>query len=331
MKKIVALLIAAFLTGGAFTSASAAELVIVSGSVKTIDGVVIPDLTVYLTGANGSTKVSTKVGSNGKFMLQVPEGDYSGYISTPSGSAGGICLNANIRRTLDRNNNTLDITLPRLMKYEFSFVNEFGDFVPGVSMVGMDLLFQKPANSETNAPYLSCNFAIPAFPRSTPVGGKISWSSLELVTPAASTSNRGQMTYSYTSGLGQKTTLAIPSDSWANEKITVLIKDIPQINLSAKSLKVSKSSLNGFATFTEASAFVGLGVERTLRTSVRVLRKGKWSPWTIQAGKTGTVDAKGQVSLNLPTKAYVGTSIEVVVSGVNFSAASQIVRIKVPK
>lgn len=332
MKKLLSLLVATILSVAVITPASAAETVLVTGSVKTIDGIALPDLSIALTNRATNERSSVKVGVDGKFILQIPEGDYSGFISSASSPIKGLCLEGSFKKTITKNTSTLSVNLPSLRTFEFNFVDGAGNFVPGISMFSQFMSFKVPENSDIEAPYFSCSRAWPQFqPSAATQGSPIVWKSFELAEAPSGLNQTNRMTYKYLSGLGQSMSNSLLMEASIGSKYTTVLQDVPGIALGAKSLRPSKTALVGFATFTEAPAFVGLSVERTLKTSVRVLRKGKWSSWSLRIGKTGSVDANGRVSISIPTKGYAGSTIEVVVSGVNFNAASQVVRIKVPK
>lgn len=328
MKKVIALLIATVLSVGAVSPSLAADLVLVSGAVQTIDGAVIPNMLIQFSNKNTEEIFSgNKVDSKGKFALQIPAGNYRIYLSS-----GNPCITASFERNISTSASTIAVTLPRLKSYLFEFKDELGQLVPNVQLRGFPLQYLPPENVDISNATFSCggfNLPLNTF-RKSPVGEGLIFAGFESLDGYPSADQIDKATFSFLSGLGQNLTESLPLSGFVDGKFSHTIRDLPRVKITAKNFKISKNILTGYANFSEAPLFESQVLSRTFQTSIRVNRGGKWTNW-IKVGRPVTPDKKGRVSVKVGVQFYKGTTIQVVVTGTNFTSSSQVAVVKVPK
>lgn len=333
MKKYLALFLTFVFWLNLGTLAKASDLVLVSGSVKTIDGIALDGLMMNFIADSTSSSTQVRVDSKGSFLAQLPAGKYSVYIrSVNIVSSKNPCINASFEKTIALGEPPFKVNLPRFKSYEFSFLNEEGTFVPGVRLGIRGFLYEVPENPDIIKPVFSC--ASHGVNDSPPlVGGKIIWNAFqpykdELANNGAAGTSKS---YSYSTGLGQTLGDQLPTQGWSEGKFSVTIKDLPKITMDAKSLKISKSKLSATGKFQEVPAFAGLAPERFFSTAIRISTNGKWTNWIQGTGKASSPDKYGKVTFSLNVQFYKGKTIQVALVGRNFTAVNNSVQIKVPK
>jgi hypothetical protein len=332
MKKYLALFLTFVFWLNLGTLAKANDLVLVSGSVKTIDGIALDGLMMTFIAEGNRATNEVKVDSKGSFLAQLPAGKYSVFIrSVHMVSAKYPCINANFEKTISAGEPPFKVNLPRFKTYEFSFLNEEGTFVPGVRLGIRGFLYEVPENPDIIKPVFSCAYT--SVNDSPPlVGGKITWNAFqpyrdELV----SNSGGSERAYSYLTGLGQTVVNQLPTQGWSEGKFSVNIKDLPKITVDAKSLKISKNKLSATGKFQEVPAFTGLAPERLFSTAIRISSNGKWTNWIKGTGKASSPDKNGKITYSVNVQFYKGKTIQVALVGRNFTAVNNQVQIKVPK
>lgn len=333
MKKYLALLLSAVIWLNFGSSAKATDLVLVSGSVKTIDGIALDGLMMNFIAQGSRATNQVKIDSKGAFLAQLPAGKYSVFINSVNMvSSKHPCINASFEKTISPGEPPFKVNLPRFKSYEFSFLNEEGTFVPGVRLGIRGFLYEVPENPDIIKPVFSC--ASHTVNDSPPlVGGKIIWNAFqpykdELASNGAAGTSK---TFSYLTGLGQTVGDQLPTQGWSEGKFSVTIKDLPKITLDSKSLKISKNKLSATGKFQEVPAFTGLAPERLFSTAIRISSNGKWTDWIRGTGKASSPDKNGKVTYSVNVQFYKGKAIQVALVGRNFTAVNNSVQIKVPK
>lgn len=329
MKKYLALFLTFVFWLNLGTLAKANDLVLVSGSVKTIDGIALEGLTMnFIAEGNRSTN-QVKIDAKGSFLAQIPAGKYFVYIN--SINSKNRCINANFEKTISAGEPPFKVNLPRFKSYEFSFLNEEGAFVPGVQLSMRSFLYEVPENPDIIKPVFSC--ATYSMNNGSPlVGEKIIWNAFEpYKDELTSNSISRQKSFSYLTGLGQSVQDQLPTTGWSEGKFSVTIKDLPKITLDSKSLKISKNKLSATGKFQEVPAFTGLAPERLFSTAIRISTNGKWTDWIRGTGKASSPDKNGKVTYSVNVQFYKGKTIQVALVGRNFTAVNNSVQIKVPK
>lgn len=332
VKKLAALIasLALLLSGG--IPAYSSDLVLVSGSVRTIDGFALDGLMMNFIAEGSRATNQVKIDSKGSFLAQLPAGKYGVFINSVNMvSSKHPCLNASFEKSISAGEPPFKVNLPRFKSYEFSFLNEEGTFVPGVRLGIRGFLYEVPENPDIIKPVFSC--ASHTVNDSPPlVGGKIIWNAFQpYKDELASNSISRQKSFSYLTGLGQSVQDELPTMGWSEGKFSVTIKDLPKITMDAKSLKISKNKLSATGKFQEVPAFTGLAPERLFSTAIRISTNGKWSQWIKGTGKASSPDKNGKVTYSLNVQFYKGKTIQVALVGRNFTAVNNQVQIKVPK
>lgn len=332
MKKLLALIFALVVSLNSVGSAMASDLVLVSGSVKTIDGIALDGLMMNFIAEGTRASNQVKIDSKGSFLAQLPAGKYSVFINSINMvSAKNPCINASFEKTISAGEPPFKVNLPRFKTYEFSFLNEEGTFVPGVRIGIKGFLYDVPENPDVIKPVFSCaSYTVNDSPPL--VGGTIVWNAFQPYKDEMASNQYGrQNSFSYLTGLGQTVGDQLPTQGWLDGKFSVTIKDLPKITTNPKSLKITKNKLSAVGTFTEVPAFLGLAPERLFSTAIRISTNGKWTQWIKGTGKATAPDKNGKVSYSINVQFYKGKTIQVALVGRNFTAVNNATQIKVPK
>lgn len=332
IKKISIILLALVTSLGLALPVQATESVLVSGTVKTIDGDLVSGMTISFRPKESNEYSSVRVDALGKFVIQIPEGAYSVSVGTAPFSRSPLCITGEFEKNISKATSSFNVKLPRLKTFEAKFVDEAGTLLHWKSLTVYEFDYKAPENGDVQNASFKCGRAVVQPDLNVvPEGQVLTWRAFESATDELAKLGPFQPRYAISNGIGQDVVAPLPQIGWAEGKFTVVVKDIPKISISAKDLKVVKGKLSGFATFVEPQAFSELGLQRTFVVAIRELRAGKWLSWISSRGNTAVIAKGGRVLLSVDVSKYKGKSIQVIVRGSNFSSGNQLALIKVPK
>jgi len=302
----------------------------VTGSLKAVDETPVSGVQIRFVqkiGKSFGPSIISTTDNSGKFILRVPMGDYE--VNIQKGlSQDSRCLNAQFAYTVSQPRQSLDIKTPRLTSLLFEFTGGMtNDLVGGVAMDFRSLKYAEVSNPAISDPSFYCSFLIAS-------GGKSPYIVVDAFELGMDQSFQGTsqtgLSYRFKDGLGQLVAETVPQSALGSPRVRVGLSDLPSVNLSRKSLKISGNKLVGLATFNEAKVLEEFGLTRKLNIMFRVTRGKKVSPWITRNSRL-SVDAKSKVDFALNARFYRGTLLEILLVGDNFSAASNVVTFRIPK
>ena len=284
------------------------------------------------TGINFYAKTSqlwtnTKTDKDGRFIAQLPKGEYS--VSISGNSTGkSRCLNAGFNYVVSDDRQTLNIRTPKFQNYKIQYVEESNNsLVANVTTTLHNLYYKAVDNPALGDLKFFCSR------QSITSASTAEWQAFEVDALETAKERRGfelRSNFMYRNGLGQMVTTGIAEVDWNSPRITFSLPDLPSVKINKKSLKIRNGKLTGTATFSEAAALSEFALQRKFNVTFRVIRGSKVYSWISKNTKFASI-SDNIVSFKLDTQFYKGARLEILLKGSNFSLGTNIVKLNVPK
>ena len=322
--KLLATVVALTLVLAPTASANANTLAYVSGIVVTED-----NQPVAFSGVSFREKRSNSLGpvtftstdKDGRFLLQLPIGNYRVGLESYFKSGKSRCINGVFDYSVAETKNDLQITTPRFRDYGVEFLEaQSGLPVWSVSTQLSNIKYKSVESPGIGKVDFYCTQGIPPT-----ISAK--WLAFEV---DAEGSPGDRSSYQYASGIGQSVTTKLGPANWNSGNLVFSIPNLPSVKIQKSSVKVSNGRLQGVATFIESTDLKQFQLDRKFRLTYRVNNGKRVTGW-ITKKPTFLLDSNNKVAFKLSVSFYKGTTIEFMVTGDNFSLGTNVLKVSVPK
>lgn len=263
----------------------------------------------------------TSTDNDGRFLLQLPIGNYRVGLESYFKSGKSRCINGTFDYLVSETKNDLQITTPRFQDYGIEFLEaQSGLPVWSVSTQLSNIKYKSVESPGIGKVDFYCTQGIPPA-----VSAK--WLAFE-VDGQGSSGDRSS--YQYESGIGQSVTTKLGQADWKSGKLVFSIPNLPSVKIQKSSVKVSNGKLQGLATFIESTELKQFQLDRKFRLTYRVNNGSRVTGWMTKK-PTFLLDSNNKVAFKLNVTFYKGTTIEFMVTGYNFSLGTNVLKVSVPK
>jgi hypothetical protein len=325
--KSVGILLAVLLSLSTSTPSLASGQSLVVGNLLTENNEPVASTNVNFYSKADQLWTNSKTDKNGRFLAQLPKGEYSVSISGYSSNTGR-CLNAGFNYSVVSDRQTLNIKTPKFKSYKIQYVDAASNSaVANVTTTLHNLYYKAVENPDLGQVKFFCSRQA--------ITSAISsdWEAFEVDALETAKERKGydlRSNFMYRNGLGQMVTTNIVEVDWNSPQIVFALPDLPSVNINKKSLKVSGGTLSGQATFTEAEALAEFQINRKFRVTFRVIRGARVTNWILANPKFTSI--KGNtVSFRLNTQYYKGAKVEFMLAGSNYSLGTNFFTLNIPK
>ena len=291
------------------------------------DGKPEPGLSIRLT-SQKTRQWFSPVRSNsllGVFDFKLPSGTYVGSLLDDD-----PCLEGTFTYEVAQGSSGLSIALPSKQDHKLFIAGGRNNSpVAGVSSrIGGKLGFVNPAGFDGVQLKYSCQSM---FSRRIPVsvfgGAPVVFTTYKLAKPETYPTRGPELLLDYVDGEGFATQVAIPYEKWFDSDASISLEKIPDSVLSNK-VTWKKYRLTGKADYVEVD---GVNSERLFVILRRISSgNGKWTGWYKATGVKPR-SGSGPLSFSFDGQFYKGKTIELAITGKDFTMTSNVISIKVPK
>ena len=310
-----------------FTPAFASDQGFIVGSLLTENHEPVSATSINFYAKTNQLWTNTKTDKNGRFLAQLPKGEYSVSLSGNSSNTGR-CLNAGFNYVVSDEKQTLNIKTPKFKSYKIQYVDAVSNSaVANVTTTLHNLYYETVDNPDLGEVKFYCSRQA--------ITSKVSsdWEAFEVDASETAKERKGfelRSNFMYRNGLGQMITTNIVDVDWSASEITFVLPDLPSVKIDRKSVKINNGTLVGEASFNEAEALTEFELSRKFRVTFRVIRGSKTTNWLSRNTKAASINGD-KVSFRLDTQFYKGATLKILLSGSNFSLGTNVVTVKVPK
>ena len=328
INKSLGILLAVLLSTSTSTASLASSQSLVVGNLLTENNDPVVSTNINFYSKANQLRTSSKTDKNGRFLAQLPKGEYSVSISGGSWNKGR-CLNAGFNYSVAEDRQTLNVKTPKFKSYKFQYVDDSSNSpVANVTTTLHNLYYKTVDNPGLGDLKFFCSRQA--------ITSNVSsdWNAFEVDATETAKKRRGfELTsnFMYWNGLGQRVTSNIIDVDWDSSQITLPLPDLPNVSIKKNSLKAANGSVSGQAIFVESAALREFGLNRKFRATFRFIKGSKVSSWNSVTLKSTSLKGN-KLSFNLrirPTKKE--KKIQLMLSGSNFSLGSNSITVTIPK
>lgn len=326
IKKSLGILLVVLLSMSTSTQSVASNQSLVVGNLLTENNNPVVSTNVNFYSKADQFWTNSRTDKNGRFLAQLPKGEYS--VSISGDSSKGRCLNAGFNYVVKDDRQALRIKTPKFKSYKIQYVDKSSNLtVANVTTTLHNLYYKTVDNPGLGDVKFYCSR------QSINSNVSLEWNAFEVDASETAKERRGfelRSNFMYRNGLGQMVTTNIVDVDWDASQITFLLPDLPSVKIKKKSLKVIGRTLSGQAIFNEADALDEFQINRKFRVTFRVIRGARVTNWNSANPKFTSI--KGNtVSFRLNTQFYKGAKVELMLAGSNFSLGSNVFTVNIPR